>query len=57
MPKIVLGSKKVLRKEKNAKKIYLYMFGIKKNVKENQIYIKLFRNLSILKLLNLYNDK
>ena len=28
-----------------------------KNVKENQIYIKLFRNLSLLKLFNLYNDK
>ena len=41
-PKVVLGSQKVLRK--NAKKNYFLMLGnLIKNVKENQIYIKLFR--------------
>ena len=56
-PKIVFGSQKVLRKIKNVKNNYFLMFRfLMKIIKENQIYIKLFRNLSILKLFNLYNE-
>ena len=44
--------------KKNIKKNDFLMFTcLMKNLKENQIYIKLFRNLSILKLFNIYNEK
>ena len=36
---------------------FLMFECIMKNLKENQIYIKLFRNLSILKLFNLYSAR
>ena len=51
----MFGSQKALKKEKNVKKNYFLMFGYTlKNAKENQIQLKLFRNLYIFKLFNLY---
>ena len=52
--KAMFDSRKVLRKEKkNAKKNGFLMFGfIMKNTKENQISLKLIRNLCLLKLFN-----
>ena len=52
----MFGSWKILRKEKMLRKMILMFMMSNENVKENQIYIKLFRNLSILKLFNIYND-
>ena len=49
----MFGSWKVLKKEKTIKKNGFLMFGfIMKNTKENQISLKLIRNLCILKLFN-----
>ena len=51
--KTMFSSWKVLRKEKKIKKNGFLMFGfIMKNTKENQISLKLIRNLCILKLFN-----
>ena len=51
--KTMFGSWKVLRKEKKIKKNGFLMFGfIMKNTKENQISLKLIKNLCILKLFN-----
>ena len=51
--KTMFGSWKVLKKEKTIKKNGFLMFGfIMKNTKENQISLKLIRNLCILKLFN-----
>ena len=51
--KTMFSSWKVLRKEKKIKKNGFLMFGfIMKNTKENQISLKLIKNLCILKLFN-----
>ena len=52
----MFGFQKVIRKEKNTKKmIFFFIFGcFMKNIKENQISSKLVTNLCISKLFNLY---
>ena len=56
--KVMFGSPKILRKEKNVKENDFFMFGCPmKNIKENQIWLKLIKNLCIFKLFNLYIDE
>ena len=52
----MFDSQKTLRKEKkNAKENHFLIFDcLIKKIKENQVQIKLLKNLSILKLFNLY---
>ena len=46
------------KEKKNAKKNVFFMFGCPmKNIKENQIWLKLIKNLCIFKLFNLYIDE
>ena len=56
---MMLGSKKVLKEKKIiSRKLLFFMFYFNmENKKENQMKIKLFRNLHIFKLINLYTCK
>ena len=55
----MFGSQKVSKKEeKNAKEHDFFMFGfIMKIMKENQMHLKLIRNLCISKLFNIYIEE
>ena len=56
--KVMFGFWKILRKEKNVKENDFFMFGCPmKNIKENQIWLKLIKNLCIFKLFNFYIDE
>ena len=46
----MFGQRKVARKKNGKTKYFLKLDCNMKNIKENQIYLKLVRNLSILKL-------